>query len=552
MADTETVDKAKWRNPIADWEPNESVGDVPTNDWQDPLAPWRETRNFKAKLYRIGHFRYYWKFRGHGEKFWHRLRWWPTRRRILHWRGGYNPKTMRAEKTLLDKRPVYWLMAFVAMIIMPFLVPESATNVMLTAAAIFGIYAAINLCWMLVIGTAGIYSLATYSIVGAAAYGTAYLSIEFGMPWWSLPLFGTAIGLVAGLIIAIPATRLDGFYYALLTLGLNELCRVYVLQSRTFGSATGGLYGADTYIPEHLSSEHQLMLGYYASLVVMVMALSLYRLINGRRLGRILRMAPEKKEAFAEACGVNYRRARIQVFLITSVALGAIGGFYAAHFRGASPSLFGMDTVSLGLAMLIIGGMRRAEGAVLGTFIVVLLNNGLVSWGPIRLILIGVIMLAVVLFLRGGLFGIKSQFRRWRDKKKSENRSTRAEKGGEMLPEEATECRDKDYIFFRRFDKMQRDFLKRLVSDEVVEEHRKQPLGQHSEALERLLLYFRHQAQRDKYAIEVIEPFKSYRIVALSGARGVAPRNVEETVYDSEKAAYHGVFLRRVQDLLES
>lgn len=545
-------EQPRWRNPVADWEPHESVDEVPTGRWQDPLATWRETRQFSVPLHRIGHFRYYWKFRGHGRRLWRRWRWWPTRRRVLHWRGGYNPKTLRPEKTLIDKRPVYWVMAFAAMLALPWLVPAGMTNVMLTAAAIFGIYAAINLCWMLVIGTAGIYSLATYSIVGAAAYGTAYLSIEFGMPWWSLPMFGTVIGLIAGLIIALPAIRLDGFYYALLTLGLNELCRVYVLQSRTFGSATGGLYGAQSYIPDAMSSDAQLMLGYYASLVVMILALSLYRLVNGRRLGRILRMAPEKKEAFAEACGVNYRRARIQVFLITSIALGAIGGFYAAHFRGASPSLFGMETVSLGLAMLIIGGMRRAEGAVLGTFVVVLLNNGLVSWGPVRLIVIGAIMLAVVLFLRGGLFGIKSQFRAWRDKKKSENRSTRAEKGGEMLPEEATECRDKDYIFFRRFDKLQRDFLKRLVSDEVIEEHRRQPLGQHSEALERLLLYFRHQAQRDKYAIMTIEPFRAYRIVALSGERGVAPRNVEEQVYDSEAAAYHGVFMRRVQDLLES
>jgi branched-chain amino acid transport system permease protein len=541
-----------WKNPVAAWEPGESVDDVATTAWQDPLQAWRENTAYKVKLHQIGHFRYYWKFRGHGTRPWHRTRWWPTRRRILLLRGGYNPKTLRPEKTISDKRPLYWIMAFAAMLVMPFLVPVSLTNTMLTAAAIFGIYAAINLCWMLVIGTAGIYSLAPYSVVGAAAYGTAYLSIQYGMPWWSLPLFGTVIGFTFGLIIAIPAIRLDGFYYALLTLGLNELCRVYVLQSRTFGSATGGLYGADSYIPDHLSNEQQLMLGYYASLALMIAALSLYRLVDGRRLGRILRMAPEKREAFAEACGVNYRRARIQVFLISSVGLGAIGGFYAAHFRGASPTLFGIELVSLGLAMLVIGGMRRAEGVVLGTLIVVLLKDGLVAWGPVRLILIGVIMLAVVLFLRGGLFGIKPQFRAWRDKKKSENRSTRAEKGGEMLPEEATECRDKDIVYQRRFDKMQRDFLKTLVSDEVIAEHVRQPLGQHSEALERLLLYFRHQPQPDKYAIAVVEPFTAYRIVALSGHRGVAPRDVEDKIYANESDAYHGVFLRRLQDLLES
>ena len=49
----------------------------------------------------------------------------------------------------------------------------------------------------------------------------------------------------------------------------------------------------------------------------------------------------------------------------------------------------------------------------------------------------------------------------------------------------------------------------------------------------------------------MIEPFKAYRIVALSGHRGVAPRLVEEKTYPTEAEAYHAVFLRRVQDLLE-
>jgi branched-chain amino acid transport system permease protein len=50
----------------------------------------------------------------------------------------------------------------------------------------------------------------------------------------------------------------------------------------------------------------------------------------------------------------------------------------------------------------------------------------------------------------------------------------------------------------------------------------------------------------------VIEPFKAYRIVALSGTRGVAPRLVEDRVYTSPDDVYHALFMRRVQDLLES
>ena len=99
---------------------------------------------------------------------------------------------------------------------------------------------------------------------------------------------------------------------------------------------------------------------------------------------------------------------------------------------------------------------------------------------------------------------------------------------------------------------MQRDYLKTLVCDEVIEEHRKKPLGQHSEALERLLLYFRRATQVDKYVIKCEEPFKKYKIMALSGVRGRSPRLVEDKIYDSIEAAYHGVFLRRTQDLMEA
>lgn len=541
-----------WRNPLYLWDVKDAVEELPTIDYVSPQEVWDKTRKSKAPMLPVGRLRYYYKWPGHGGALWSRLRYWPTRRRMLHIRGEYNPKTMHREKTIVDKRPIWWTLGLLAFALAPLVMPADMGSTLLTAGATFAIYAAINLCWMLIIGTAGIYSLATYAVVGAAAFGSAYLSIQYGVPWYGLPFVGAAIGLVFGLIIAIPAIRLDGFYYALLTIGLNELCRVYTMQSKLFGSSTGGLYGASTYIPQNWDQQNQSLLAYYVCFVLMIMALCLYRLINGRRIGRILRMAPEKREAFAEATGVDYRRARVQVFVISSIALGFIGGFYTAHYRGVAFSIFSFDTVLLGLAMLVIGGLGRAEGAVVGTAIVVFLDKVLIFLGPVRLLIIGLIMLGVVLFLRGGLFGVKAQFRAWRDKKKSELRSTRAEKGGEMLPEEATETKNKDLLYWRRYDKMQRDYLKSLISPELIEEHQRSPLGQHSEPLERLLLYFRRAPQADKYAITVVEPFKAYRIVALSGHRGVAPRIVEDKIYASQDEAYHGVFLRRVQDLLES
>ncbi len=540
-----------WKDPTAALLDG-SKHEVAVGEYKDPRKVWEETRAYKVPTYKVGRLRYYRKWRGHNDKLLQRWRYWPTRRRVLQVRGEYNPKTLAREKTIVDKRPIWWILGLAALAAGPLIFPASMQGSLFSAVSTFFIYAAINLCWMLIVGTASIFSMATYAVVGAAAYATTYAAIQLGLPWFALPFLGLFVGLIFGLLIAIPATRLDGFYYSLLTLGVVELCRVYVLQSRELGSATGGLYGAPPYAPDTIPEYPRLLISYYACFVVMLLALVLYRFVDGKRLGRILRMAPEKREAFAEATGVDYRRARIMVFLISSVALGFIGGFYATHFRGASPNLFSFDTVLMSLAMLVIGGLGRAEGAVVGTLIVVLIDRVLIDLGPLRLVLIGTLMLLTVLFLRGGIFGIKTQFRAWRDKKKSERRSSRAEKGGEILPEEATEAMNKDEVYFRRFDKLQRDYLKTLISPELIEEFKARPTGQHSEALERLLNYFRRQPQNDKYAVMVVEQFKAYRIVAMSGVRGVAPRLVEDKIYPSIEEAYKGVFLRRVQDLQEA
>lgn len=488
-----------------------------------------------------------------GGTLWQRWRWPGTRRTLLNLSGQYNPKDLAAERKVIDKRPLYWIAGLAALFVVPPLLGialESST--LLGAAAIFALYAAINLVWMLIIGTAGIFSLATLAVVGAAAYTGAWLSIEYGLPWWGMVGVGAAVGLVFGFVIALPAMRLEGFYYALLTMGLVELCRVSVVQSRALGSATGGLFGADGYLPDSLDETESLVLGYWCCLLVMVLALGLYRAVNGQRLGRLLRAAPEKHEAFAEACGIDYRRARLQVFLISSAALGAIGGFYAAHFKGASPSLFGIDNLLLLLAMIVIGGLGTAEGAVVGTLLVVVLDKLFIDLGPVRLVLIGLLMLGTVLFTRNGLFGIRAQFRGWREKLRSQRRAERTEHGGEVMPEEATEISDKSLIALRRYDKRSRDHLKTLITPEVIEEHRLKPKGQHSDPLMRLLAYFRMQSVVNKYALRSDETLARYSLIALSGVRGVAPRSVDDKTYPTLPEAVHAVFLKRCQDLLDS
>jgi branched-chain amino acid transport system permease protein len=522
--------------------------DLPTNKAAALLvdAPAPVTAPPPAK---VGRRRILPALRGHGGASWHRWRYPLTRRTPLLYETSYNPVTLAAERRIVNPGPLLWLAALAVLAIAP---PLLGNNSFVGAATLFEMYAAINVVWMLQIGTAGIFSLASLATVGFAAYGTAVLSVYAGFPWWAMWLTGPLFGLVFGVLIAIPATRLEGFYYALLTVGIAELCRVYSAQSQFLGAANGGLFGAARFVPDSMSERHGLVLGYYAAFALLLGGLLLYRLVNGQRLGRLLRAAPERHEAFAEALGINYRAARIQVFLISSAALGGVGGFYATLLHGATPSLFTMDQLLLLLAMIVIGGIGTTEGAVVGTLIVVLLDKVFIGLGPSRLILIAGVMLGTVLFLRGGLFGLSAQYRAWRGKKLSERRAARSGRGGEVMPEQAIEIADKQTIYERRFDAIVRAELKRLVTDQLIEEHRTTMGKRRSDALERVLAYFRRAAVADKYAVLAVKPFAEYRIVALSGRRGVPPRIVDDQVFKTPDEALHGVFLKRVQDLMES
>jgi hypothetical protein len=121
-----------------------------------------------------------------------------------------------------------------------------------------------------------------------------------------------------------------------------------------------------------------------------------------------------------------------------------------------------------------------------------------------------------------------------------------------MLPLEYDRSEDRDIIVRDRFDAFRREFLRTLVTPEVIEEHRRSPLGQHSERLERLLIYFRQRPLDERYALKTIEPFSKYQVVKLSGHRGTPPRIVDETVHGSVNDAWHGLFLLCIRDLFKA
>jgi len=109
---------------------------------------------------------------------------------------------------------------------------------------------------------------------------------------------------------------------------------------------------------------------------------------------------------------------------------------------------------------------------------------------------------------------------------------------------------DRSLLVYARWDARMRESLRALINDGLIAEHRRQPLGQHSDALERVLNYFRRAPLTRKYVIVCTRPYAEWKIGELSGVRGDPPRIIDDRSFTSEAEAQHAVFLRRVDDLM--
>ncbi len=114
---------------------------------------------------------------------------------------------------------------------------------------------------------------------------------------------------------------------------------------------------------------------------------------------------------------------------------------------------------------------------------------------------------------------------------------------------EARERRDKSLAVYARWDAMMKARLRPLINDSLIAEHEKNPLGQHSDALERVLNYLRRAPQRGKYVVICTKPYQEWRVGVLSGVRGEGPKMADGQRFGSEAEALHGVFIRRINDL---
>ena len=192
-------------------------------------------------------------------------------------------------------------------------------------------------------------------------------------------------------------------YFALFTIGLAEVGRAIVEAARG-ARQEQGLYGAARFLKEdQIATENGRTIHFFVGLALIVFCLIVYRLVDGGRLGLLLRTARES-EGVAKGLGIDVVRARFAVFIISSAVLGLIGGFYTGYYGGVSLTIFDFNTLLLLLAMIVVGGLGSAKGAIIGTALLLYIDRTYADFDTPawRFVWIGIIMFGVTLLTTRG------------------------------------------------------------------------------------------------------------------------------------------------------
>jgi len=259
-------------------------------------------------------------------------------------------------------------------------------------------------------GISGQVAFSHFTFYGIGAYAIVILLFQVGLPLPLAVLVGIALCVVLALIVAIPATRLEGFYLALATLAFAQLFIVVLNEGGAVTGAAGGL--ANYRLPDVFGMR---VTGPWYTVVIVLLLLSTWTILwrlDRSYFGRACRAVRDDPEA-ARAMGVNVAHTKIIAYTVTSALAGMAGMVYAFVDNTVNPLIFGLENVFLLLFMVIVGGSGRHAGAVVGAVLLYLLPLVLSPLiGHHHALVFGVFMVVVVLFQPKGLIGLWDMLRK--------------------------------------------------------------------------------------------------------------------------------------------
>jgi len=284
-----------------------------------------------------------------------------------------------------------------------------ATKVAILALAGVGLNIALGLGGLISLGHAAFFGIGGYAMGILASHAQSYSLLAT----WPFEIAGTKSMLIiwvvalvssglAALIIGALSLRTSGAYFIMITLAFGQMLFFFAISWPAYGGEDGlpiylrnGFPGLNTLDPIQFFAITYVILG---------LALFLSSRLSKSRFGLALQATRQNPER-VEAVGMRPFNIRLTAFLISGMITGLAGALFADLNRFVSPSMFSWQTSGEIMVFVILGGVGRLYGPVAGAALFILLEHWLGGINDYWQFLLGLILLGVVLFARGGLIG---------------------------------------------------------------------------------------------------------------------------------------------------
>lgn len=290
----------------------------------------------------------------------------------------------------------------------PFIITLS-TKVAIFALAGVGLNLALGLGGLVSLGHAAFFGIGGYAMGILASHAQSYAPImeapflmegTKSMPViWLVAIITSAL---AGLVIGALSLRTTGVYFIMVTLAFGQMFYYFAISWTAYGGEDGlsiyvrnGFPGLNTLDPIQFFAICYVLLGIVLFFSARLANSAFGLALNGAR----------QNPARVETVGTNIFRLRLVAFTISGAITGLSGALYADLNRFVSPTMFSWQTSGEIMVFIILGGVARLYGPVVGAAVFILLEHLLGGLSEFWHIYLGALLLLVVLFARGGLIG---------------------------------------------------------------------------------------------------------------------------------------------------
>ena len=321
------------------------------------------------------------------------------------------------------KTSLRWIIPLMAVIALLF--PFVATKYLLTVAILGLIYVLLGLGLNIVVGLAGLLDLGYVAFYAIGAYGLALGYQYLGLGFWAMLPLGALMAALAGALLGFPVLRMHGDYLAIVTLGFGEIIRLVL---NNWMSLTGGPNGVSVPAPTIFGLEfgrrakdggvpiHEFLgIAYnpnlkfifiYAVLfLVVLLVLYIKHRLTRMPIGRAWE-ALREDEIACRSLGLNHVLVKLSAFMMGASTAGLAGVFFATYQGFVNPTSFTFFESALILAIVVLGGMGSTIGVVLAAFVLTVAPELLRSFAEYRVLLFGVLMVAMMIWRPRGLVRI--------------------------------------------------------------------------------------------------------------------------------------------------